>query len=218
MFPIAVIVRGSHVFGEPDGDDVDLFIPYVASTAQTFKGSIMDPKPLKEGALDFEAMEIGNVVRSLISGDSKTLISLLSPGQLSYTPWYLQLKTILYSYLSTEFGESLLRYIDELEEESNREDKYTLIARYINFGMGYFKDQNLVIQPVVVPDGGFTKDWYDEMRGALKTAINAAKLIERDNEKGEKYKLYDHNILASNLVSWLMAVRSQVFKIEDGIL
>jgi len=218
MFPIAVIVRGSHVFGELEGDDVDLFIPYVASTAQTFKGAIVDPKPLKEGALDLEVMEIGTIVRSLASGDSKVLLSLLSPGQISYTPWYLQLKTILYSYLSTEFGESLLKYIDDLETSTERADKYAYIARYINFGMGYFNDQNLVIQPVTAPEGGFTKEWYEKAREGLVAAIEGAKSIEKETEKGVKYKLYDHNTLVSNLVAWLMAVRSQVFKIEDGIL
>lgn len=215
MFPIAILIRGSLLYGDI-GEDVDMFVPYAAGSAQVFKGVPMMPATLKEGYLDYEAMEIGTIVKELSSGNSKVLISVLSPAQIMATHWYVRLKSILVQNLSTEFGEDLLKHISEIYA-SDKENKLEIAARSIRFGLGYYKDQSLVLHK---PEDNvtITDEWYAENLSELISAIESAKTLEGEDDAGNTYKVYDHNLMVSNLVSWLVTVRSNVFKIEDGIL
>lgn len=210
MFPIAVLIRGSNIFGE-SGEDVDLYIPYLASTSQVFKGTPMQPHIIQDGALDFEANEMGVVIRELASGNAKTLLSLLSPGQLSYTHWYMGLKNILQQFLSVEFAPSLVEYIEEILKSDNPE-KYRKAARYIIFGLGYFKHRELKYG--LEDEEEYNEEWCNKNFDDLKDSIEEAKNLEVETEKGN-VKIYNHTLLVSQLVSWLMTVRSQVFKLEE---
>ena len=216
MFPIAVLVRGSHIFGNGEGVDVDLFIPYLSDSSVVFRGVQQSPVTLVDGNLDYLGLEVGVVCGKLLAGDSETLISIMSPGILAHTHWYYQLRSVIQNNLSLVFADSFVKYVQSLIERDETPSPYDYqkAAQFIQLAKGYFSSTALSFDVVDEPKGGFTGEWYTSEMVSLKKIIEEAKDLKYE---GSESLIFDHSRFANAVNQWLVGTRSQVFKIEDGV-
>lgn len=221
MYSIGCSLRGSHAWGggkEP-GDDVDLFLVYAQSPAQTLLGIAPKDVAYKIGALDCEALEIKQLAERLVSGDFKVFISTLSPALITSTPWYVQIRSILSSYLTMGFADSMVQYIEEILS-SDKADKLEKAMRYIQFGIGYYEEKMLNLTPVKIPEGGFkeedVKSRLDDLKAAIVKADEEFFADEQAPEK--KFKIYNDEAFSRAVQQWIIGTRSNLIKIEENIM